>query len=78
MFFCYSRTNIVTYILTLGAGLATSGTFNLITSSCLKISPSLYSWGTSKRGEAKKYMTKFKSLNVNQGECYNTGMIHIV
>ena len=50
--------NIFVYALTLAAGLATSGTFNLITSSCLKISPSLYSWGTSKRGKAKKYITK--------------------
>ena len=37
--------------LTFGGGLATRGTFNLITSSCLKISPSMYSCGTSKRGE---------------------------
>ena len=50
--------NMFVCTLTLAAGLATSGTFNLITSSCLKISPSLYSWGTSKRGEAKKYITK--------------------
>ena len=65
------------YILTLGAGLATSGTFNLITSSCLKISPSLYSWGTSKRGEAKKYMTKSQIIECESGfECYNSGMIH--
>ena len=48
---------MISYTLTLGAGFATSGTFNLITSSCLNISPSLYSWGTSKRGEAIKYIT---------------------
>ena len=67
--------NIVVYNLTLGAGLATSGTFNLITSSCLNISPSLYSWGTSKRGEAKKYMKESQIIE-RESECYDSGMIH--